>query len=252
MSLDSAIPRDHHSWWSPRLQKHMPIVRYGHWGPAMLLFPTWVSDLWEPEQRGLLQVIARPLLEGRLNVFCVDSITTQAWCSDVATMEEKSRLQAAYSGYVEEEVAPHIQRILHDPAARILAVGASFGAFFASNAAFRRPDLFWGMIGMSGFYGLDKLVHGYTDEQIYLNSPAWFVPHLPEGPQLDLLRNNSRIFLLSGRGQWEYPEETERFARVLREKRIPHECEIWGPEMAHDWPTWQRMLDVVIRERLKL
>jgi hypothetical protein len=57
-------------------------------------------------------------------------------------------------GYVEDEVVPHIRRCLKNPSARIGVTGASFGAFHAANAFFRRPDLFDTLIGMSGFYDL--------------------------------------------------------------------------------------------------
>jgi esterase/lipase superfamily enzyme len=252
VSPDPAVRREVSSWWSQRLGMHMPIARYGHWGPAMLLFPTWKSDYLEAEARGLIATLQPHLAAGRFNVFCINSIAPQAWCNDEVPMAEKVRRQVAYSAYVEEEVVPHIRRVLKDEGTRILAAGASFGAFFAANALFRRPDLFFGLVGMSGFYRLDKLLNGYHDDSVYFNNPAWFVPNLKEGPGLDLLRHHSRVHLLAARGQWEYPEETEHFAGVLRAKGIPHWLDIWGPDAPHDWPTWQRMLDVVIRERLAL
>ncbi len=241
--------REEYGWWSQRLQMHMPIVRYGEWGVPLLLFPTWQSDLWEAEQKGLIHAIAHHIESGRVNVFTINSISPHAWCNDGVPMPEKARRQAAYSGYVEEEVAPHIRRVVRDDRARIAVGGASFGAFFAANALFRRPDLFFALIGMSGFYQLERVLHGYSDENVYFNSPEWFVPKLPEGKQLELLRHHSQIHLLSGRGAWEYPELTERFAAVLREKGIPHWMDLWGHDMPHEWVTWQRMLNVVLSER---
>jgi esterase/lipase superfamily enzyme len=228
----------------------MPIVRYGHWGPALLLFPTWQADFMEAEDRGLIGAIQHHIAAGRLSVFCINSISRHAWCNEHISMLEKSARQAAYSGYVEEEVVPLIRRVLQDDSARMAVGGASFGAFFAANALFRRPELFSTLIGMSGFYQLERVLHGYSDENVYFNSPEWFVPNLPEGPQLELLRHHTRIHLLSGRGEWEYPELTERFSAVLRARGIPHWLDLWGHDMPHEWVTWKRMLDVVISERL--
>lgn len=228
------------------MQQEMPILRYGHWGPALLLFPTWQADAWEAEQKGLIDALADRIDQGRLTVFCVNSVSGQAWCNEAVEFPEKGRRQAAYSGYIEEEVAPHIRRVLQDASARIAVGGASFGAFYAANAVFRRPDLFWALIGMSGFYKLDRMLHGYSDENVYFHSPGWFVPNLPEGPLLDRLRKDTRIQLLAGRGAWEEPQQTEEFARILTARGIPHWLEVWGDDVPHEWPSWQRMLQVAV------
>jgi esterase/lipase superfamily enzyme len=247
-----AVRREEFGWWSERMGMYMPIVRYGHWGPGLLLFPTWQSDLWEAEQRGLIAAIGRHLSAGRLSVFCVNSVAPHAWCNDWVTMPEKAQRQAAYSGYIEHEVVPHIRGVLNDAGARLFTAGASFGAFFAANALFRRPDLFRGLVGMSGFYQLEQVLHGYSDENIYLNSPEWFVPQLPDGPALELLRSDCEIHLLTGQGAWEHPELTLRFSDVLRAREIPHQLDVWGHDMPHEWVTWKKMLDVAICDRLKL
>ena len=242
--------REFFNWWSDRLQMEMPLVRYGHWGPALLVFPTWQSDLMEAESKGLIGAIAQEIEAEKVSVWCVNSISPQAWCNDSVPMPEKARLQALYSGYIEEEVVPHIRRVMRDPAARLAATGASFGAFFAANAVFRRPDLFGALLGMSGFYSLEQVVHGFSNDEIYFNCPEWFVPALPEGPQLELLRNDTRIELYSGRGAHEAPQFTERFAGVLAAKGIPARADLWGHEWPHEWLTWKRMLQVGVRERL--
>lgn len=244
--------REFNGWWSDRLQMDMPIVRYGHWGVPLLLFPTWQADFMEAEHKGLIGAITHLIDAGKVTVFSINSISPHAWCNDWVDLPEKARRQAAYSAYVEDEVVPHIRRVMDHSGARLIAAGASFGAFFAANALFRRPEAFYALIGMSGFYQLERLLHGYSDENVYFHSPEWFVPNLPEGPQLDLLRHHSRIHLLTGRGAWEFPEYTERFAQILRNKGIPHWLDVWGYDDPHEWVTWHRMLEVVLRERLGL
>ena len=236
-------------WWSERLQLHMPIVRYGHFGPAILLFPTWAQDHTEAERMGLIGAISYLLEAGRVTVFSIDSINPHAWCNDGLPVEEKARRHAAYSAYVEEEVLPYIRGELQNPAARVLGAGASFGALFAANGLFRRPDLFFGMVGMSGVYGLDHMTHGYSDQNVYFNNPCWFVPGIEDANVLEALRQ-SPIHLLTGQGQWEDPGQTLRFSGVLRHKGIPHHLDLWGHDVPHDWPTWHRMLELTLRERL--
>lgn len=227
----------------------MPIVRYGHAGPALLLFPTWQSDHRESEQRGLIDAAADLLSAGRAQIFCIDSISPYAWCDEDVTVPEKVRRQALHSSYVENEVVPFIRGAIGDQTARIAVGGASFGAFFATNALFRRPDLFGALLAMSGFYDLEDKLGGYRHEQAYFNNPTWFVPNLPEGSELELLRSATRIELMTGQGAHELPVASVRFARVLASKAIPHRLDLWGTEMAHDWPTWRRMIRIGMEER---
>ena len=206
-SIDSHLRRELFGWHSSRLGTHMPIVRYGHWGPALLLFPTAGGDFLEAERMGLIQSIAHHLHAGRLQVFSIDSINLRAWMNPHLPMHEKAHNQAAYSDYVEQEVVPHIRACLGNPQARIGATGASFGAFHAANAFFRRPDLFEVLLGLGGLYDLGpEFLHGYWSDEVYFNNPVSYIPHLPEGPAMDLLRHHSRIHVVSSRGEWEFPQ----------------------------------------------
>lgn len=234
---------------SKHLAMDMPIVRYGHAGPALLLFPTWQSDHLESEQRGLVEAVADLLDAGRVQLFCIDGISPLAWCDEAVKVPEKVRRQALHSSYVENEVVPFIRNAIGDATARIAVGGASFGAFFATNALFRRPDLFGALLAMSGFYDLEDKLDGYRHEQAYFNNPTWFVPNLPEGSDLELLRTATKIELMTGQGAYELPIASVRFGRVLESKAIPHRLDLWGPEMAHDWPTWRRMIRVGVEER---
>jgi esterase/lipase superfamily enzyme len=37
-------------------------------------------------------------------------------------------------------------------------------------------------------------------------------------------------------------ESTKRFAGVLAGKGIRHELDLWGHDVPHDWPSWQRQV----------
>src|SRR5262245_49366962 len=134
--------REIFGWHSQRLGIDMPIVRYGNWGHALLLFPTAQADFLENERFWLIKAIEPHILAGKVQVFSIDSINRFAWMNREVSVPEKARRQMLYSGYVEDEVVPHIRRCLQDQHARIAVSGASFGGFHAANAFFRRPDLF--------------------------------------------------------------------------------------------------------------
>ena len=87
-----------------------PVARYGHAGRPLLLFPTWASDYLESERQGLIAAIADLVEAGRVQVFCIDSISPLAWCDAALPVPEKVRRQALHSAYVEDEVVEPAHR----------------------------------------------------------------------------------------------------------------------------------------------
>jgi esterase/lipase superfamily enzyme len=240
--LDHSVPRDLNGWHSPMLDLPMPIVTYGDRGRPLLLFPTAAADFLENERFFLVKSIEPAIMAGRVRVFSIDSINRLAWMDSKVPVAEQARRQALYARYVEEEVVPYVRHVCGDGSVRITTTGASFGAFHAANALLRRPDLFDGLIGMSGFYDLEPdYLKGYSDDNCYFNNPAWYLPNL-SGPPLELLRAACRIVLVSGRGAYESPGASQQFSTLLNEKGIPHLMDFWGPDVNHDWPWWRRML----------
>lgn len=239
---DPRLSRQLYSWHSSPIGLHMPIVTYGHAGPAVLLYPTAAADYLENERFFLVKAVEPLLLAGRLRLFSIDSINSHAWMDREVPVPVQARRQAAYSHYVEDEVVPYIRHVIGDGAARILTTGASFGGFHAANQLFRRPDLFSGVIGMSAFYDLSRAYFkGYSDDNCYRNNPAWFVPDLG-GDHLSRLQHDCKIILATGQGAYEVPDASQRMADILQTKGIPHWLDIWGMDVNHDWPWWRRML----------
>ncbi|HEX9670329.1 MAG TPA: alpha/beta hydrolase-fold protein [Thermoanaerobaculia bacterium] len=233
-------------WHSPALGQGMPIAAYGHWGHPLLLFPTAAADYLENERFGLVGALAPQIEAGRVRVFSINSINQQAWMDDKLPVGEQARRQALYSAYVEDEVVPYIRGVCRSPELRVATAGASFGAFHAANALFRRPELFDGVIAMSGFYDLaGDYLRGYCDDNCYFNNPAWYLANL-EGERLELLRTSCQIHVLTGQGAWEAPDASRQLSELLDRKGIPHLLDLWGHDVAHDWPWWRKMLPYAI------
>lgn len=248
--VDPSLPREMFGWYSPRLGMDMPIVRYGNWGHPLILYPTAGADLLDCERFFLIKSIEPLLFAGRVTVFAINSINSHAWMNKSVSVPEAARRQALYSGYVEEEVVPHIRRAVQDDSARIGVTGASFGAFHAANQFFRRPDLFDTLIAMSGFYDLEgDYTHGFMNDDVYFNNPTSFVPNLG-GAALDTIKHASQIHIVTGQGQWEHPENSRRFSTLLWEHGIWNNLDMWGHDMKHDWPTWRQMLPHYLAEKV--
>ena len=240
--VDPAIPRVIDGWRSPRLGIEMPIVSYGYRGTPVLLFPTAAADFLENERFYLVKAVEDHLRNGLIRLFSIDSINSYAWMDSKLPVREKARRQALYASYVEEEVVPYLRSVSRDGGARAITTGASFGAFHAANTFFRRPDLFSGTIAMSGFYDLEKgYLKGYSDDSIYFNNPAWYIPGI-SGRPLELLQRESRIVIVTGQGAYEAPDASRRLSEILDAKGIPHWLDLWGHDVRHDWPSWRQML----------
>ncbi len=244
--IDPALPRHLDGWMSPILSMPMHIACYGHKGHPLLIFPTAAADYLETERFFLIKAIEPAILAGRVQAFSIDSINSHSWMDSHLPISEQARRQALFSRYVEEEVAGFIRGVRGEPDARIATTGASFGAFHAANTLFRRPDLFDGLIAMSGFYDLGPdYLKGYCDDDCYFNNPLWYLPGL-NGQSLDFLRNDCRILVMTGQGDWEVPDASRRLSATLHEKGIPHDLDIWGFDVCHDWPWWRKMLPYAI------
>jgi esterase/lipase superfamily enzyme len=234
-----------HGWRSPELDREMPVATWGHAGRPVVLFPTAGGDFLECERFLMIRVLA-PLIEaGRIRVYACGSVSAEGWLSEEAPPWHKSWLQARFDAYVARELVPWIRHDAGQPAARLVATGASLGAYNAVNAATKHPELFGTTIAMSGTYWFDRWMNGFTDENYYYNQPVRFLPNLGEGPQLDLLRQ-SYFHLASGRGRWEAPNESLALGQMFGQKGVPNWVELWGEDVDHDWPTWRTMLPMFL------
>jgi len=237
--------REISEWWSPNLNKNMEIVAYGHYGTALLLFPSAAADYLEYERFYLIDSIVNYIDAGKFKVYSINSINSESWLNDSMHPRDKAIRHQQYNQYIVEEVVPFIYRDC-DGEVPIITGGVSLGALHASNNYFRRPDVFDGTIAMSGIYDLKAYSKGYFDEDCYFNSPMDYLPNLEERFFLNQLRSKQHVHVLSGRGAYEDPDASIAFGKVLTSKAIPHEIDLWGHEWSHDWPTWRAMLPYVL------
>lgn len=229
-----------HQWYSPALNKEMPVAVYGHYGFALLMIPTAAADYLEYERFELINHL-KPLIDaGKLKVFSVNSINTESWMNKQMEGSHKAIRQNQFNEYIFNEVVPFIKTKTSNDTP-IITCGASFGAFHSMNLFLKRPDLINGVIAMSGVYDLMEYTNGFYDDQVYFNSPMHYIPNLTDHDTLEKIRRG-KIILATGSGNNEDPEANKRFSGVLNSKSIPHNLEVWADDIHHDWPTWRKML----------
>jgi esterase/lipase superfamily enzyme len=229
------------SWYSPRLQKDMPMAVYGHYGFALLLVPTAAADYLEYERFQLINSIQGFIDSGKVKVFSINSINNESWLNNEMEPRQKSIRNQQFNGYVLEEVVPFV-RTHTSQETPIIICGASFGALHSMNLFLKRPDLMQGVIALSGVYDLTEYTKGYFDDDVYFNSPQHYMPNLTDHNLLEQIRQSRHIHIFSGSGPYEDPEASRRFASILYNKGITYELDIWGPEWRHDWDTWRVVL----------
>jgi esterase/lipase superfamily enzyme len=242
------MKRELTSWYSPSLEKDMPIVTYGDYGFALLLVPTAAADYLEYERFRLIDSLAPYIDGGKIKVFSINSINNESWLNNDMLGEHKGIRHNQFNHYVFNEVIPFIKVNISGDTPIIIS-GASFGALHSMNLFLKRPDLINGVIAMSGVYNLHEYTKGFNDDQVYFNSPEDYVPSLNDPWYLDKIRNSNHIHILSGSGAYEDPGASGRFAKILYDKEINYELDIWGTDMTHDWPTWRAMLPYYIESR---
>ena len=236
---------EEHGWYSPRLEKHMKIHVYGHYGWPIVVFPTSGGDELEYAGQGMISALAHHIDGGRVKFYCINSVNNESWYNKEAHPRHRSWLQTRYDEYVAQELAPFIHGHCQTPGIALTTTGASFGAYHAANTLLKHPDLFRRCLALSGVYDLKRFMDGDYDENFYFNNPVDYVSNLTDGWYLHQL-SQCDIRLATGSGPWEDSGPTYRLSEVLRQRGINHSVDDWGPEGGHDWPYWKRMMDVYL------
>lgn len=240
--------RELDSWYSPSLNKPMDIAMYGHWGFSLILIPTAGADYLEYERFLLIDAIQQYIEAGKVKVFSINSINSESWLNSKMHPRHKAMRHVQFNRYFEQEVIPYI-KAKTSPDTPIITCGSSLGALHAMNLFLRRPDLIDGTIAMSGVYDLTTYTDGYWDEDVYFNSPMHYMEKMDNDHLLGQIRRSNHIHILTGQGDYEHPDSSRNFSNLLTHKGIPHELDVWGYDMKHDWPTWRAMLPYYLESR---
>lgn len=229
---------------SPAIGAAGRVVAYGHWGRPLLAFPSEQGSATDWEERGMVGAIDGLLDAGRVKLYCVSSYDSESWHASGLPLEERARRHAAYEDWIVSQVASWIHEDCGG-SAEIAVAGTSFGAYHAANFALRRADLFPLALCLSGVYDVSVVGWGERGDAVYFQNPMDYVANL-HGDHLDWLRSRVSLLLVCGQGQWEDTtgalESTKLFGRLLREKGVRAEVDLWGHDVPHDWPSWRAQL----------
>jgi esterase/lipase superfamily enzyme len=222
------------------------MIAYGHYGRPVLVFPSEQGRAWDFENNGMVAGVADLVDSGRVKLYCVDSADSYTWSDRSVPTEERARRHAGYEDWILDRVVPWINDDCGGPT-DIATLGCSLGAYHAANVTLKYGHLFPLALCFSGNYDPTSW-HPWGDlgDATYFSNPMAYVANL-HGEHLDWLRSQVSLLLVVGRGPWEeHPTGalpgTLAFAGLLAEKGIRHELDVWGYDVAHDWPSWRAQL----------
>lgn len=254
--------------WSAALGRDMEFKVYGTAGVPVLAFPCEGGRFYDWENHGMPEAAAWLIQNGRIQLFCADSIDAGGLLDGNLSPRRRAEMQEKYFCYITGELVPRILALnaagnatkaeADKPAEKaaekaapkpaLWAVGADLGAYQAVNCRLRRPELFCGAIGLSGRYDVAGRMGGPEDDLALRNSPlSALAAGLLDSAHKAALQKGS-ILLCAGQAQDGLEPEalasTQALDEALKAAGIPVSTEIWGQDVTHDWHWWARAFDV--------
>mgnify|MGYP000021333027 FL=1 len=238
--------------YSHYLDRFMEFKMYGHAGKLCFVFPCQDGRFFEWEDRHMYETVADQIEAGKIRFVACDAIDLETWSNDHGDPKERYIRHEAWMQYIIHELKPEVDLYVGS-SMPWWVTGASMGATHAANLFFRFPDLFDGILALSGVYEMDQYYAGYHDEITYQNNPMAYLYNMDKNhPYIQKYNLDPMIFCV-GQGDWE--TETSRDLRqleqIFKEKGIHAWCDYWGYDVAHDWPWWQKQFPYFINHMLK-
>jgi esterase/lipase superfamily enzyme len=229
--------RDYHNWYSPRLDRQMELLTFGAGGLPIVVFPTERGRFYDYENNGMIQAVSGPIKEGRIQMFCVDSVDAESWLNRAVHPHERLARHLAYESDVLYEVAPLMKKL--SGSAQIGATGCGLGGYHAFNFAMKHPDLTAASIVMSGFFEMRRFMNGFYSNDFYFNNPFDYLPNMSDTWFLERYAKMRLILAVGDRDVC--LAENVRMKEILSKRDIPCWLDVWQSQEMYDWPLWQRM-----------
>lgn len=242
------MKREYHRWWSPRLERDMELLVFGHGGAKVLVFPTRYARFYEYENLRIVDQVRHKVEAGQLQLFCVDSVDSESLYCYWAEPYGRIQRHIQYEEYVLNEVLPFMSSINDHPCT--ISHGCSLGGYHAANIAIRHPHLFNKLCVFSGRFDLTlevecfgNLFSGFYNDDIYFHTPSHFLPGLNCENKIGQLQQMD-IVLVIGRED-PFLHNNLHLSQVLKEKGVSHDLHLWD-ERAHSGHYWRKMARIYL------
>lgn len=230
--------------YSQYLNRTMEYKVYGNSGIPCLAFAPEGAHFYDWEEKGLIAAASHWIDAGKILFICPDSIDQETLLAS-GSDRERAVLHERWICYLLHELLPAVSKLSTDHSHLLLA-GCGLGASHAVNLYLRRPELFRGVIGLSGLYDSHRFFRDTQDDLVFRNSPLLTLAALPEqDSRLPFLRTAKPLVLCCGKAPGSEANtlaDTRALTALLNEKSIPVWSDEWGQDVTHDWNWWAKQL----------
>ena len=231
--------------WSSVLNREMEFKVYGSAGVPVLALLARGGRFFDWENNGMPDAIAQLLNEGKIQLFCADSVDGEGVLNGDLPLRRRAEAQEKYFVYLTAELAPRILALNKaEKGTKIWCAGVDLGAYQAVNCRLRRPNLFAGAVGMGGIYDLSRFWGVENDDLVLRCSPLLYLQENGIANKLALVKaEENSLILCAGQGAYEddAKADTQALADVLQAQSLPAHLEVWGGDVSHDWYWWGKM-----------
>jgi esterase/lipase superfamily enzyme len=134
------------------IDRGMTIIKYGHYGRPILVFPSEAGRAWDFENNGMVDAVGYLIKDGRIKaLLCGLAGRRSLGGQGRAPTEERALRHEVYTRWLTHHVVPHIHSDT-SPGAEVITLGCSLGAYHAVHFSMQRSDLAPLAIGLSGNY----------------------------------------------------------------------------------------------------
>lgn len=237
--------------YSPALGRDMECKIYGHAGRPVLFIPCQNGRFFDFENYHMTDVWAPWIDSGDVMVCAIDTLDAETWSDQYTDARIRICRHEQWIRYITDELVPFLRQIVNERNGwsgypGIITFGCSLGATHAANLYFRRPDLFDGLLALSGIYSAEYGFDSYMDDLVYANSPIHYLGGMPADHPYISLYNLKKAIICVGQGPWELPESTKILQGILQDKGIQAWVDLWGYDCSHDWYWWYRQVEYFV------
>ncbi len=229
--------------YSSHLNRDMHILVHGHTGTPLIVFPCQDSMCHNFEENNMHELLSDYIDSGRIQMFTIDTVDKESWSDVNGDKGHRAWIQECYYRYFVDECVPYVKEI-NGTGILPVVTGCSLGATHAAIVFLRRPELFGGMLAMSGCYDAPHFWDGWCNDVLYNNSPVHFLENMPADHPYINIYNQKKIIFCVGQGAWENEgiKTTKEIRDIFARKGINGWCDLWGFDVNHDWPWWKKQI----------
>lgn len=233
--------------FSPSLNKEVEFKVYGHAGRPVIFIPCQDGRFYDFENFRMADVWAPWIDSGQVMIFAIDTIDKETWSDTWGNAEWRIWRYECWIKYITDELVPFIREYTNkqngwEGYPGVMLTGCSLGATHATNLFFRRPDLFDGLLALSGIYSAEYGFGTFMNDLVYNNSPVHYLKNMPANHPYIPLYNLKKAIICVGQGPWERPDSTRELHHILMDKGINAWVDYWGYDCSHDWEWWYKQV----------